>query len=286
MPVFYTLKNNGKKLRLPLIIFFALISFLATSCAAKKSRIIKHSFKKGKNAVIIVEKEVDDLYFSRKKLEHPRLFTPEQIIDNLKSLKYKRLTLFSKKENVFDEKIAKEISPLLINAFKKSSAKDYIEIDVHAPEGRTIGDVFIFRKKLNWRFKIINGASFERRNSKDYLDGWKLVLQKNQKYHGEKELFGVRTAKNWIVYPVDKNGADLALPDKDSLKVETDNEFNSKSEKDIVETFGKKQPNKDTPKKQKEIEAQFRRLKSLMEKGLITGEEYKTKKQEMLEKYF
>lgn len=286
MPVFYTLKNNGKKLRLPLIIFFALISFLATSCAAKKSRIIKHSFKKGKNAVIIVEKEVDDLYFSRKKLEHPHLFTSEQIIDNLKSLKYKRLTLFSRKENVFDEKTAKEISSLLTNAFKKSSTKDYIEIDIHAHEGRTLGDVFIFRKKLNWRFKIINGASFERRNSKDYLDGWKLVLQKNQKYHGEKELFGVRTAKNWIVYPVDKNGADLALPDKDSLKVETDNEFNSKSEKDIVETFGKKQPNKDTPKKQKEIEAQFRRLKSLMEKGLITGEEYKTKKQEMLEKYF
>ncbi len=278
--------NDSKKSGLPFFISFILIYFFTTTCAFNESRIIKKSFKKGKHTVRIVEKDIDGHYLSKKKLEHPHTFAEAKIFDNLTSLKYKRLSLFSREENIFNKKLAKEISPLLVNAFKKTSKNDFIEIDVRSPEGRILGDVFIFRRKLNWKFKIINGASHERRNSKDYLDGWKIVLQKGQKYHGEKELFGVRVAKNWIIYPVDKTWSNADFSSKDNLKVQTDDIFNDKSGTEILEEPLKEHSKKEASPTQKEIEAQFLRLKNLMQKELITREEYKAKKQELLKKYF
>jgi hypothetical protein len=285
MSFFYHL-NDAKKLGLLFFISFISISFLAASCTFNKARITKQTFKKGKQIVRIIEKDIDGHYLSKKKLEHPYTFTEAKIFDNLTVLKYKRLALFSKEEDVFDKKFAKEISSLLVNAFKKASKNDFIEVDARSPKGRIVGDVFIFKRKLNWKFKIINGASYERRNSKDYLDGWKIVLQKGQKYYGEKELFGVRVAKNWIIYPVDKTWSNVTPFNKGDQKADTHKRLNDESDTNILETLPKEQSKKGVSLTQKEIEAKFIRLKKLVQKGLITKEEYKAKKQELLEKYF
>jgi len=278
--------NDTKKLGLPFFTSFALISFLTASCAFNKSRAIKQTFKKGKQIVRIVDKEIDGHYLSKKKLGHPHTFSEEKIFSSLTSLKYKRLALFSREENVFNIKLAKEITPLLVNAFKKAGKNDFIEVDARSATGRILGDVFIFKRKLNWRYKIINGASYERRNSKDYLDGWKIVLQKGQKYYGEKELFGVRVAKNWIIYPVDKNRPNVSLSNKGAQEVGTFNELNDETNADFLETLSNETSKKDAFSTEEEIEAQFFRLKKLMQKGLISKEEYNAKKQELLKKYF
>lgn len=278
--------SDTKKSGLPLIIAFALISFLTTSCVTGQSRIIKKTFKKGKQTIRIVEKDKDDPYLSKKKLGHPQSFSESEILNNLKSLKYKRLALFSKKENVFDDELASEISPLLTRAFKKASKKDFIEFDVRSIRGRTLGNVFIFRNKFNWRFKILNGAFYEKNNSRDYLDGWKLVLQKGQKYHGEKEMFGVRVAKDWIIYPVGKTMPDAGLSVKSNPKSEVNIISNSKPGSISEETLPNELSIKDTSTTQKEIEVKFHRLKSLMEKRLITKKEYRARKKELLEEYF
>jgi len=278
--------NDEKKFGLPFFISFIFILFLTASCAFTKSRVTKQTFKKGKQIVRIVEKDIDAHYLSKKKLEHPHIFAEAKIFDNLTSLKYKRLALLSREEDVFDKKLAKEISSLLVNAFKRASKNDFIEVDAKSPKGRILGDVFIFKRKLNWKFKIINGASYERRNSKDYLDGWKIVLQKGQKYYGKKELFGVRVAKNWIIYPVDKTWSNVTPFNKGDQKADTHKRLNDESDTNILETLPKEQSKKGVSSTQKEIEAKFLRLKKLVQKGLITKEEYKAKKQELLEKYF
>ena len=143
--LFFCQINDAKKSGLLFFISFTLISFLTASCAFNKSRIIKQTFKKGKLVVRIVEKDMDAHYLSKKKLEHPHTFTEAKIFDNLTSLKYKRLALFSREENVFDKKFAEEISPLLVNAFKRASKNDFIEVDARSPKGRILGDVFIFK---------------------------------------------------------------------------------------------------------------------------------------------
>lgn len=264
------------------VILFAIALLLSISCSVKKPGLVKQSFKKGKHTVRIIEKNSANLYLSKKRLDHPHPFTNSEIFNKLLSLKYKRLTLFSREENVFERKIAEEISPLLTRAFKRASKNDFIEIDARSSRGRISGDVFILRGKLNWRFKIINSASFERRNSRDYLDGWKLVLLKGQKYYGEKELLGVRAAKNWIIYPVDKTWSNAVLRSESDKKQGAENRSSRKESK----TPAKDRPGNESSPGQKEIEARFQSLKNLQQKGLITEEEYEMKKKELLEKYF
>lgn len=279
-----------KKIRISCIIaIFTLIPFLVSSCASQKSRVIKQSFQNGKHTVSIVEKDANDHYLSEKKLGHPYNFSETQIFNKLLYLRYKKLALFSRKKDIFDRKLAKNISPLLTKAFKKAGKSDIIEFNVHSSEGRTSGDVFIYKRKLNWRFKIINGVSYERRNSRDYLGSWKLALFKGQKFHGEKELFGTRVAKNWLLYPADKTWSNVARFSRRRLKTVTKEEFNDSNNElksTISETFPKDQSNKEISPTQKEIEAQFLHLKSLMENELITKEEYKAKRKELLDKYF
>ncbi len=251
------------------ILFFSCL--ILTSCAFKKNDFVKQSFQKGNHTVNIVDKIAKGNYFSKKKLDHPHIFTESEIFNKLISLKYKKMALFSKEKKVFNRKLANEISPLFTSAFNKAGRKDIVEFKIKAPNGRISGNVFIFRRKINWIFDMIGGASYEKRDSRDYLDSWKLLLLKGQKYHGEKDFFGIQVAKNWIIYPVDKTWPDEKVKHIiyfDSSKLPKD--------KNLTETM----PD------QKEIEEQFRRLKNLKKKGLISEEEYKARKKTLLEKYF
>ena len=251
------------------ILFFSCL--ILTSCAFKKKDFVKQSFQKGNHTVNIVDKIAKGNYFSKKKLDQPHIFTESEIFNKLVSLKYKKIALFSKEKKVFNRELANEISPLFTSAFNKASRKDIVEFKIKAPNGRISGSVYIFRSKINWIFDMIGGASYEKRDSRDYLDSWKLLLLKGQKYHGEKDFFGTQVAKNWIIYPVDKTWPDEKAKynaDMDNFKIPTDHN-----------------PTETMPD-QKEIEEQFRRLKNLNKKGLISEEEYKTRKKALLEKYF
>ena len=244
---------------------------LLTSCALKKTDFVKQSFQKGNNIVNIIDKSAEGDYFSKKKLDHPHVFTESEIFNKLISLEYKKIALFSKEKKVFNRQLAHEISPLFASAFNKAGRKDIVEFKIKAPNGRITGNVFIFRRKINWIFDMVGGALYEKRDSRDYLDSWKLLLLKGQKYHGEKDFFGVQVAKNWIIYPVDKTWTDEKAKHiiyMDSFKLPKD--------QNLTET----RPD------QKEIEAQFRRLKNLKKKGLISEEEHKARKRALLEKYF
>lgn len=273
-------------------IFFLVIfisSWLLSSCAWESPRVLKYSFKKGKHVVNIIKRKPNGQYPSKRPLEHPHNFKGYEMFNTLMSLKYKKIALFSLEKKIFHGKLAKEIAPLLVKAFNKASKRDIIEFDVQSPNGRILGDVFISRKKINWVFRMVNGASYEKNNSRDYLDSWKLVLRKGQKYHGEKELFGIRIAKNWIIYPVNKTFGGITPSGKHQKSEPSENifeEFNEMDSSDLSEIPTENGPNINPNIDQKEIETQFRRLKSLMQKGLITQEEYKTKKKKLLEKYF
>ena len=261
------------KIRIYTSSIFILLSFslLLTSCALKKKDFVKQSFQKGNHTVNIIDKDAEGDYFSKKKLNHPHVFTESEIFNKLVSLKYKKISLFSKEKKVFSRELSKEISPLFANAFSKAGRNDIIEFKVKAPKGRIKGKVFINRRRINWIFDMIAGALYEKRDSRDYLDSWKLLLLKGQKYHGEKDIFGVQVAKNWIIYPVDKTWTD----EKAKNIIYMDN-----SEPTKYQNF------KENRLHQEEVEAQFRRLKNLKRKGLISEEEYKTRKKALLEKYF
>ncbi len=263
-------------------IVFILSSFFLLSCAWDNPRIIKKTFKKGKHTVKITEENPKDRFLSKRPLEHPHNFEEEEIFNKLLSLKYKRIALFSKEKKVFDRKLAEEITPLFVKAFNKAGRRDIIQFDVQSANGRILGDVFISRKKINWVFNTLNGASYEKGNSRDYLDSWKLVLLKGQKYHGEKELFGIRIAKNWIIYPVNKSWP-VTDPFKEyQMNTPIDDEFMDSNSNEMESSDSANEPNINTNPRQEEIETQFQRLKNLMEKGLITKEEYKAKKMGLL----
>ena len=139
--------------------------------------------------VCIKEKDKKDHSLTRKILEHPHTFTENELLNKLITIKYQ---INSLEESVFERRLAKGISILLANAFKKLENKDILEFDVQSSKGHISGDVFVFRKRLHWRFKIINNIPYKNKN-------WKLILQNNQKFYGEKKLFGVKVAYNWLI---------------------------------------------------------------------------------------
>lgn len=270
-----------------LVIFIS--SCLLSSCAWENPRVLKYSFKKGKHVVNIIKRKPNAQYPSKRPLEHPHNFKEYEIFNTLMSLKYKKIALFSMEKKIFYRKLAKEITPLLVKAFNKAGKRDIIEFDIQSPNGRILGDVFISKKKINWVFRMVNGASYEKNNSRDYLDSWKLVLLKGQKYHGKKELFGVRVAKNWIIYPVNKAFGGIAPSEELQNTTPAEDifeDFDKMDSSDLPEIPTKNGTNINPNLDQEEIEAQFLSLKNLMKKELITKEEYKTKKKKLLEKYF
>jgi len=98
------------------------------------------------------------------RLNHPLKISHSEIINQLGSLRYKGTFLGNKEEPVFSKPEIKKLAPVLMKAFAGVNPDKIIHIELKSKGGITSGDIFSFKKYLNWRFDSIHGETFFQRN--------------------------------------------------------------------------------------------------------------------------
>jgi len=141
------------------------------------------------------------------RLNHPLKISHSEIINQLGSLRYKGTFLGNKEEPVFSKPEIKKLAPVLMKAFAGVNPDKIIHIELKSKGGITSGDIFSFKKYLNWRFDSIHGETFFQRNDVREWNvfAWKMIPQEGQLYFKSGAEKGKRIRKNWIV-------ANLQLP--------------------------------------------------------------------------
>ena len=205
--------------------------------------------------------------FKKFKLNHPIKISHREIINHLASLRYKGTFLGNKEERIFPLPEVKKIAPVLVKAFAKVNPGKIIHVELKGKGGVTSGDIFSFKKYLNWCFDSIRGETFlQRNNVREWnIFAWKLVPKKGQLYF--KSGSDKRIHKNWII-------SNLKLP----VAVE-------KNEDDRVplDILGTKSSNNNINPK---LEEKLKFLKYLHNEKLVSEEEYKAQKKKLLDELF
>lgn len=282
-PVSASLKSKPGLLAIFLLASFTLASCLSTGGPLPKNRV----FKLGKHRAWLEEPSASDPFFKERTFNHPYRLTPEAMAAQIQSFRYKGLALLSKKKRVFPSPAGNEITALLLIALDKASPREIIKFTYHQEGGDTKGDLFIISDKIHWRFHEIQGKEYSRDGSRNWLDTWKLIPAPGQKYRGTAGLLGSSPIKNWLVLSLDK-AAPLAASDSPSPEEaeEEKKEEGSAQQKPAAKESGdltKKEPAKG---EDKNLERALQRLKKLREQDLITEEEYKKKKADLLREGF
>ena len=243
-------------------LFFFLVTLGVTGKAESKKDVakIKITFKPKSHGNYDIKKF---------KLNHPINISDREIINHLVSLKYIGNFLMSKEERVFSLAEVQKLAPILVKAFSRIGTRKIIHIELESSGGLTSGDVFSFRKHLNWRFESIRGESFFQKNDVREWNvfAWKLVPQKGQLFFKSGAKEGKRLRKNWIV-------SNLKLPTSDQTLGDNVDSFNN------LETGSSKD------KIDQKLEKKLKHLKYLRDKNLIDEEEYKTQQKKLFDKLF
>lgn len=275
-------KSTPKAFFILLALCLGLSSCLTTGRQAEEKQRV---FKLGQHKTWLEQPNSSDPFFKDRKFNHPFRLKPEVLEEQLRSFQYKGLALLSKTRKVFPEPVEKQIISLILIALDKARPEEIVKFAYNQKGvGATSGDVFITGNKIHWRFQEISGKEYSVHGSRDWLDSWKLVLDKDQKFHGSKGLMGASPARNWIIMPVEASEASAPPPSV----LEEGKEEAAEATDDETLPARKVIREKPAPASggDEELEKALSRLKKLREKDLITEEDYNKKKKELLEKGF
>jgi hypothetical protein len=231
------------------LLFHAPLAFNVAEGANSEKKDIKISY---------ISKHQGDFDVKKFRLNHPIKISRAEIINHLVSLRYKENYLGNKEEPVFSSSEIKKLFPVLMKAFAGVNPDKIIHIELKSPGGITSGDIFSFRKYLNWRFDSIRGESFYQRNNVREWNvfAWKLIPQKGQLYFKSSAEKGKRIQRNWLV-------ANLDLPVSEQGRTEA------------TDSHGKLEMDSLKNKRNPELEKKLEHLKYLYDKKLLNKEEYK-----------
>lgn len=210
--------------------------------------------------------ELDDF-----EIDHPIRLSEDLVRNQLLSLWYRNVDPRGKARPVFTAKEAEQLSPLFRAALNKVNGSEYIRFEYESRGGMIEGEVFGTIGKIHWRINRIQDVYF----SDDLLssrDTWNLVRRIRSQYlRKEKTAVLTLTRKNWIIndrnlpYTKRKPGAEVVPPSP-----------------------VRKKPTQSRPSKQledPELKRKLMSLKQLKDEGLINEEEYRRKKEELLNQY-
>ena len=226
-------------------------------------------------------------------LEHPQELSLELLKEILLAIEYQRPWVnipFTKPKGkqyqlFLPEEIEKFI-PHLAEGFKQANSSQWLNFSVRCQRGKlfigaeriTDGVAFIKEGKLNLVFRNIAeklgvDENLNTSNPLKYYPG--------SAYLVEKEGFSLKRNKrskpisNWLVVDLEWWEKKLASTQKPELKAQ---------EKEVAPSEEKVKQVKPSPEvKEKSIKERLLELKELYEEGLISEEEYKKKRQEILD---
>ena len=201
------------------------------------------------------------------KLNHPIKISQAEIINHMVSLRSKGTFLGNKEEPVFSVSEIQSLAPILFKAFGGVSSEKIIRIQLKSLGGITSGDIFSFKKYLNWRFDSIRGETFLQKNN---VRGWNIFSWEMMPDNGQlyfKSGIDKRIQKNWII-------SKLKLPIFGQGNMDNRRSFDTRQ----------KEPSKNNinPK----LEEKLEHLKYLYDKQLINEEEYKNQQKKIFDELF
>ena len=223
--------------------------------------------KKGKVKITFRSQFYESSNLTHLKLNHPIKISQAEIINHMVALRSKGTFLGNKEEPVFSISEIQSLAPVLFKAFAGVGPEKIIRIQLRSVGGITSGDIFSFKKYLNWRFDSIRGDTFLQKNNVRgwNIFSWEMMPKKGQRYF--KSGTDKRIQKNWII-------SKLKLPISDQ-----ENMDNQRS----VDTLQKEPSgNNINPK----LEEKLEHLKYLYDKQLINEEEYKNQQKKIFDELF
>ena len=225
------------------------------------------SSKKSKVKIVFRSQFYENSNLTNLKLNHPIKISEEELFNHLVSLRYKGTFIGNKEEPVFLVSDIQTLAPILFKAFVGVAPEKIIRIQLKSVRGITSGDIFSFKKYLNWRFDSIRGETFLQENNVRgwNIFSWKMMPKKGQLYF--KTGADKRIQKNWII-------SKLVLP------ISVKNNVDSRASVDAL----KKEPSKNNINPR--LEEKLEHLKYLYGKQLINEEEYKNQQKKIFEELF
>jgi len=208
-------------------------------------------------------------------IDHPVNISTEQVHNHLLSLWYKNIDPPGKPQPVFSMEEAAELSPLFKAALNKVDPAQYIHFEYHTPGGVTEGEVFASVESIHWRFNRIRDVYFMKAFLGSGRETWKLVRRiRQQRFHVEKTGLVKLTRENWML--VDKD----LLPQKRRSPSAAEAEPAPPSVSPSPPKF-QKPPDSPDPELKKKLQT----LKDLLDQGLINENDYRMKKEELLNQH-
>jgi hypothetical protein len=183
------------------------------------------------------------------------------------SLKFKGTFIGNKEEPVFSVSEIQALAPILFKAFGGVSPEKIIRIQLKSLGGITSGEIFSFKKYLNWRFDSIRGETFLQKNN---VRGWNIFSWEMMPKNGQlyfKSGTDKRIQKNWII---------------SKLKLPISGQGNMDNRRSIDTLQKEPSENNINPK----LEEKLEHLKYLFDKELINEEEYKNQQKKIFDELF
>ena len=250
---------NAKFLKVVVIfIFLGFTIFGIAEGAGPKKNKVKITFRSPSH---------DNSNINHLKLNHPIKISQAEIVNHLVSLRYKGTFIGNKEEPIFSVSEGQILAPILFKAFAGVTSEKIIRIQLKSVGGITSGDIFSFKKYLNWRFDSIRGETFLQKNN---VRGWNIFSWEMMPKNGQlyfKSGTDKRIQKNWII-------SKLKLPISGQGNMDNRRSF------DTVQ----KEPSENNinPK----LEEKLEHLKYLYDKELINEEEYKNQQKKIFDELF
>jgi len=201
------------------------------------------------------------------KLNHPIKISQAEIINHMVSLKFKGTFIGNKEEPVFSVSEIQTLAPILFKAFRGVSPEKIIRIQLKSLGGITSGDIFSFKKYLNWRFDSIRGETFLQENN---VRGWNIFSWEMMPDNGQlyfKSGIDKRIQKNWII-------SKLKLPISGQGNMDNRRSFDTQQKEPSENNINPK------------LEEKLEHLKYLYDKQLINKEEYKNQQKNIFDELF
>jgi len=201
------------------------------------------------------------------KLNHPIKISQAEIINHMVLLKSKGTFIGNKEEPVFSVSEIQTLAPILFKAFGGVSPEEIIRIQLKSVGGITSGDIFSFKKYLNWRFDSIRGETFLQKNN---VRGWNIFSWEMMPKNGQlyfKSGTDKRIQKNWII-------SKLKLPISGQGNMDNRRSFDTLQKEPLENNINPK------------LEEKLEHLKYLYDKQLINEEEYKNQQKKIFDELF
>jgi len=247
-------------------IFFSTAFFGVAEGAGSKKSKVKITFR---------SQFYENSNLTHLKLNHPIQISQAEIINHMVALRSKGTFLGNKEEPVFSVSEIQTLAPILFRAFGGVGPEKIIRMQLKSVGGITSGDIFSFKKYLNWRFDSIRGETFLQKNN---VRGWNIFSWKMMPKNGQlyfKSRTDKRIQKNWII-------SKLKLPI--SGQGNMDNRRSVDTLQEDFLPFDSKEPSENNINPM--LEEKLEHLKYLYDKELINEEEYKNQQKKIFDELF